>query len=89
MGSLTVTAKGQVTLKREVLQHMDIQPGDKIEYETLPGGEIRLRAHQTQGSIDDFLHALDGRVKLDKPLSIDDMNTIIEQGWAGTLKDQS
>lgn len=81
MGSLTVTARGQVTLNREMLQHMDVQPGDRIEYEKLPGGEIRLRAHQTQGSIDDFLHALDGKVKLDKPLSIDDMNTTIDHDF--------
>lgn len=89
MGSLTVTAKGQITLKRDVLQHMNVRPGEKIEYEILHGGEIRLRANRQQVSIDGFLHALDGKVKLDTPLSIDDMNRTIAAGWAGTLKDEA
>lgn len=36
MAILTVTARGQVTLKKEVLQHLGIKPGDKIELDLLP-----------------------------------------------------
>ena len=28
--TLTVTAKGQITLRKEVLRHLGIGPGDKI-----------------------------------------------------------
>jgi antitoxin PrlF len=37
------------------------------------------------GLIDDFLRSLDGKVKLEKPLSIEDINRIAAAGWAGDL----
>ena len=30
MSTLTVTAKGQVTLHQDLLQHLGVQPGEKI-----------------------------------------------------------
>ena len=30
MSTLTVTAKGQVTLRRDLLEHLGVQPGEKI-----------------------------------------------------------
>ncbi len=39
---LTVTAKGQVTLRREVLAHMGIGPGDRVEVDLLPGGRVQV-----------------------------------------------
>jgi antitoxin PrlF len=41
VASLTVTAKGQVTLKRDLLQHLGIKPGERVDFEKLPGGELR------------------------------------------------
>ena len=83
VASLTVTAKGQVTLKRDLLQHLGIKPGERVDLEKLPGGELRVRAARPTGTIDDFLHSLDGKVKLEKPLSIEDINRIAKAGWAG------
>ena len=88
MASLAVTAKGQVTLKRELLQHLGIKPGERIEFEKLPGGELKVRAVRPTGTIDTFFHALDGKVKLQKPLSIDEMNEIAAAGWAGQLDEE-
>ncbi|OPJ92727.1 AbrB/MazE/SpoVT family DNA-binding domain-containing protein [Serratia marcescens] len=88
MTSLAVTAKGQVTLKRDLLQHLGIKPGERVDFEKLPGGELRVRAARPTGTIDGFLHALDGKVKLKKPLSIEDMNKIAAAGWAGELNDE-
>jgi bifunctional DNA-binding transcriptional regulator/antitoxin component of YhaV-PrlF toxin-antitoxin module len=88
MTSLTVTAKGQVTLKRDLLQHLGIKPGERVDFEKLPGGELRVKAARPTGTIDDFLHALDGKVKLKKPLSIEEMNEIAAAGWAGELTDE-
>lgn len=82
MTSLAVTAKGQVTLKRDLLQHLGIKPGERIDFEKLPGGELRIRAARSAGSIDDFFHSLDGKVELDKPLTIEAMNDITTAGWA-------
>lgn len=81
MPSLTVTTKGQVTLKRELLQHLGIKPGERLELEKLPGGELRVRAAKPTGSIDGFLGLLAG--KTDKVATIEQMNEAAAAGWAG------
>ena len=88
MASLAVTVKGQVTLKRDLLQHLGVKQGERVEFEKLPGGELRVRAARPTGTIDDFLHALDGKVKLKKPLTIEEMSDIAAAGWAGQLDDK-
>lgn len=88
MAFLTVTAKGQVTLKRELLEHLGVLPGQQVDFEKLPGGEVRVRAARPAGSIDNFLHALDGKVKMEKPLTIDEMSRIATAGWSGELVDK-
>lgn len=85
MASLAVTVKGQVTLKRDLLQHLGIKPGERVEFEKLPGGELKVRAARPGGTIDGFFHALDGKVKFQKPLTIEEMNEIAAAGWAGQL----
>jgi len=55
--------KGQVTLKRELLQHLGIKTGERIELEKLPGGELRVRAARPTGTIDGFLGLLAGKTK--------------------------
>jgi antitoxin PrlF len=81
MASVAVTMKGQVTLKRELLQHLGVKPGERIEFDKLPGGELRARAARPTGSIQGFIGLLAGRAR--KVLSIDEMNEIAAAGWAG------
>ena len=81
MTSLTVTMKGQVTLKRELLQHLGIKPGERIALEKLPGGELRLRAERPAGTISSFIGRHAGKMK--KPLTVDEINEIAASGWAG------
>ncbi|GEC17674.1 AbrB/MazE/SpoVT family DNA-binding domain-containing protein [Nitrobacter winogradskyi] len=88
MASLAVTAKGQVTLKRDLLQHLGIKPGERIEFEKLPDGELRVRVARPTGSIDAFIGALEGKIKLKKPMTIEEMNRIAAAGWAGELDDK-
>ena len=40
MTVLTITAKGQVTLKQDLLKHLGVSPGEKIEADKLPDGRI-------------------------------------------------
>ena len=44
MATLTVTARGQVTFRKEVLQHLGIKPGEKIELDLVPDGRGILKA---------------------------------------------
>ena len=80
MTTLTVTARGQVTFRKDVLQHLGIKPGEKIELDLLPDGRGLLKAARPTGTIDGFVGLLAGRIK--KVASIEEMNAAIEQGWA-------
>jgi bifunctional DNA-binding transcriptional regulator/antitoxin component of YhaV-PrlF toxin-antitoxin module len=81
MTTLTVTARGQVTFRKEVLQHLGIQPGEKIELDLLPDGRGVLRAALPTGSIHSFIGMLAGRAP--KVVSIEEMNEAAASGWAG------
>ncbi|MDP2817372.1 MAG: AbrB/MazE/SpoVT family DNA-binding domain-containing protein [Polaromonas sp.] len=81
MTTLTVTARGQVTFRKEVLQHLGIKPGEKIELDLLPDGRAALKAAQPAGTIDHFLGLLAG--KTSRVASIEEMNDTAAQGWAG------
>jgi len=80
MAKLTVTSRGQVTFKKDVLQHLGIRPGDKIELELLPEGKGMLRALRPSQSIDDFVGLLSGKTQ--KVATIEEMNDAISRGWA-------
>ncbi|HET8941012.1 MAG TPA: AbrB/MazE/SpoVT family DNA-binding domain-containing protein [Rudaea sp.] len=60
---LTVTTRGQVTFRREVLQHPGIQAGEKIALVLLPGRRAEIKAVQPDGTIRDFIGALARRNK--------------------------
>jgi antitoxin PrlF len=81
MTMLTVTARGQVTFRKEILQHLGIRPGQKIEVELLPNGRAVLHAERPTGSIDDFIGLLEGRSP--KVATIDEINEATQAGWAG------
>lgn len=81
MTTPTVTAKGQVTFRKDVLRHLGMQPGDKLELTLLPGGRAELRTSRPAGSIDDFIGLLAGRT--DRVLSIEEMKEIAVAGWSG------
>ena len=77
--TLTITAKGQVTLRRAVLEHLGAGPGDKLVVDLLPDGRAEVRA-ASGGSMDAFFGSLkrDGEA----PVSIADVNEAIADGWA-------
>src|SRR3546814_8820226 len=79
MNAVTITAKGQVTLRKELLRHLGVHPGDKISFDKLPGGEIKIRAIRPSGKIEDFFGSL--KREGQRPISIEEMNEAIEKGW--------
>lgn len=80
MTKLTITAKGQVTLKQELLKHLGVSPGEKIEADKLPDGRIVVRAASQDGTINDFVGCLSQRGG--PRLTIDKISEIATQGWA-------
>ena len=81
MSTLTVTAKGQVTLRKELLKHLGVRPGEKIAVEALPDGRIEMKAAPAAGKISDVFDLL--KRKDGPSLSIEQINAIARRGWAG------
>ena len=81
MTTLTVTSRGQVTFRKEVLQHLGIKPGEKIELDLLPDGRGVLKAAQQTGTMADFVGLLAGRTQ--KVATVEEMNAVAALGWAG------
>ena len=58
MGTLTVTAKGQVTLRKDILKHLGVQPGEKLIVDKLPDGRVEVKAAHPTGKISDVFGLL-------------------------------
>jgi bifunctional DNA-binding transcriptional regulator/antitoxin component of YhaV-PrlF toxin-antitoxin module len=81
MSTLTVTAKGQVTLRKDLLQHLGVHPGEKITVDKLPDGRIEMKAVRPTGRISDVFGSL--KRNGGPSLSIEEINEVAKQGWAG------
>jgi bifunctional DNA-binding transcriptional regulator/antitoxin component of YhaV-PrlF toxin-antitoxin module len=81
MTTLTITAKGQITLKQELLRHLNVAPGQKVEVDKLPDGRITIGAPAKRGSIKMFSGSL--YRKNGPRLTIEQIKKITEDAWAG------
>ena len=75
---LTVTAKGQVTLRRAVLHHLGVAPGAKISVSLLEDGRVELVAAAARDDIQSLRGAL--RRPGQRPVSLEEMQEAIEAG---------
>jgi AbrB family looped-hinge helix DNA binding protein len=82
MSTLTVTAKGQITLRKEILEHLGVAPGEKVEVDKLPDGRIEVKAAPT-GKISDLFGMLKSETTV--KLTIEEINEAAARGWAGKL----
>lgn len=80
MTKLTVTVRGQVTLRKDVLQHLGIKPGGKIELDLLPDGRGIISAVRPAGSMGDFVGLLAGRSN--KVATLEEIEAATERAWA-------
>ncbi len=81
MAILTVTARGQVTFRKDVLQHLGISPGQKIELDKLPDGRVALKAARPVGAMTDFIGLLAGKTKT--VATLEEIDDAASAGWAG------
>jgi AbrB family looped-hinge helix DNA binding protein len=81
MSTLTITAKGQVTLRKDFLEHLGVHPGEKVVVDKLPDGRIEVKAARPAGQISDVFDIL--KRENGPVLSIEEMNDIAARGWAG------
>ena len=77
--TLRVTAKGQITLRKEVLRHLGVQPGDKLAVDLLANGRIQMRSKGGTSPASVFgMLARPGSPRL----SIEEMNEVAASGWS-------
>ncbi|MCY4060582.1 MAG: AbrB/MazE/SpoVT family DNA-binding domain-containing protein [Gammaproteobacteria bacterium] len=78
--TLTITAKGQITLPKEILAHLGARPGDRLVVEMLKGGRLQIQPKRTKAaaSIVGLLARPD-----QKRLSIREVRDESAAGWAG------
>jgi len=84
MATLTVTAKGQVTLRKDVLEHLGVHPGDKISVEKRPGGKVEVSA-APKGKISDIFGMLYDPGG--PSFTIEEIKEFTERAWAGDFED--
>jgi bifunctional DNA-binding transcriptional regulator/antitoxin component of YhaV-PrlF toxin-antitoxin module len=68
-------------VRKEVLQHLGIKPGDKVEINLLPDATGILKAAPSDGTIDSFIGLLAGRTS--KVATLEEINATVAQAWAG------
>jgi len=85
MTELTVTLRGQVTLRQEILRHLGIQPGQKIRLDMLPDGRAELRAAKQKGSFEELRGFLKGKTN-GRVLSVEQIGEIIAEAASVTGK---
>ena len=80
MSNLKITAKGQVTLRKDILKHLGVAPGAKVVVDKLPDGMIQVKAAPS-GGIASVFNLL--RKKRGAKLTLAQMKEIAARGWAG------
>jgi AbrB family looped-hinge helix DNA binding protein len=84
MTTLKLTAKSQVTISKDLRQHLGIKPGEKVDVMKNSDGSLKVVAARPTGSIESFIGMLAG--KTTKKASIEEINQAIADGWAGKVK---
>jgi antitoxin component of MazEF toxin-antitoxin module len=71
---------GQITLRKDLLQHLGVHRGDKITVSKLPDGRIEVRAAPASGDIADIFGLL--KREGGPSLAIDEIDEIAAEVWA-------
>jgi bifunctional DNA-binding transcriptional regulator/antitoxin component of YhaV-PrlF toxin-antitoxin module len=79
---LTLTARGQFTFNKALMQHLGVKPGEKVSIKKLPGGKLEIEARKNRISTQVLLETLRSTIKTDIKLSIDEINDVIARGHA-------
>lgn len=81
MTILTITARGQVTFRKDILQHLGIKPGEKIQLNLLPDGRAELKATMPDVSFRALAGFLKGKTN-GSVLTIQEINDAISDAGA-------
>jgi len=49
--TMTLTARGQFTFNKTLMEHLDVRPGERVSIQKLPNGRLLLEAEKQQQDI--------------------------------------
>lgn len=81
MTKITISAKGQILLSDDMLEHLGLVAGGRVVASKLPNGRIEFKAECQTGKITDIFGALKGHSR--RSLSIRRIGQVSTRGWAG------
>ena len=79
--TLKITSKGQVTLRKELLDQLGVRAGDRIVVEPVAPGRVEIRRAEPPGNLAAFVGCL--RSATGPTLSLEDIENLAREGWAG------
>jgi antitoxin PrlF len=83
MTTATLTSKGQLTVPKEIRDRFNLKPGQRIEFQVTPEGQILFKPRS--GNLMDLCGI--AKAKPGQHLTIEQMNEVIADGWAGIRRD--
>lgn len=89
MSELTITAKGQITIRKALLEGLGAKPGDRLRVEVRPDGGLVIPPLKRKTRTWDEIAGMLKRPAGVAPVSIEEMNEVIAKGWAGQLDDDA
>ena len=76
----TLSSKNQATIPKSVREYLKLKPGDRFKFFLQPDGSVvilpKIRTARLKGSVP----------KLDRAISIEEMNTAVEAGATGRFR---
>ena len=82
MQTMTLTAKGQFTLNKGLMEHLGVKAGEQVSIRKLPDGKIEIEAHKNKTDTDTLFNNLDNIFcKPDRKISIEEIETAIAEGY--------
>lgn len=86
MVEMTLTAKGQFTFNKSLMEHLGVKAGDKIAIRKQPDGSLKIIASKKHRDIAELAGSLKGKTSVrlsDEELSAAIANAYVERGTRG------
>lgn len=72
MAESTLTSKGQITIPKVVRERLHLEPGDTVYFDIHDDGSVSMLTRKH--SLESLVGLLKGKVRLKRPITIDEMN---------------
>jgi bifunctional DNA-binding transcriptional regulator/antitoxin component of YhaV-PrlF toxin-antitoxin module len=78
---MMLTARGQFTFNKSLMEHLGVKAGEKVSIRKLPEGKIEIEALKNKISPEILLTTLRSIIKTDIKLGDEELNDIIAQSY--------